>query len=388
MTPEARLAAAAELLDDWLAGVPAEKALTTWARRSRFAGSKDRAAVRDHVFDAIRQRRSTAWLGGGDSGRAMMIGLLRANGRDPADFLTGQGHALAPLSEAEAGMPEAPGGNVARDCPDWLEPELRESLGAEFEPILQLLKTRAPVWLRVNAARISREAARARLAEEGIDCVTAPSAPYALRVEQGARRLRNSRAYAEGLVEIQDLASQAAAGAVPLPDGGRILDFCAGGGGKALALAARGAEEIFVHDANPGRMKDIPERARRAGARLTPLASEALLDRAPFDLVLTDVPCSGSGAWRRQPEAKWRLTREELARIRRLQRQILTEASRLSSPGGCIAYLTCSLLRCENEAQISGFLDENPHWSAGVSKRYSPLEGGDGFYLALLRRED
>ena len=388
MTPEARLAAAAEILDGYLAETPAEKLLTNWARRNRFAGSKDRAAVRDHVFGAIRRRRSAAWLGGSETGRGLVIGLLRSLGEDPGTFLTGVGHAMAPLTDAERQVPPAPVGNVALDCPDWLEAPLRDSLGAEFGPVMERMRDRAAVFIRVNRMRTDRDALRTRLEAEGIQSEPVSLATTALQVGQGVRGLRNAASFRDGLFEIQDAASQAVAEAVPLPNGARVLDFCAGGGGKALALAARGCGEIFVHDANPGRMADIPERAARAGARLNILPAGRLESAGPFDLVICDVPCSGSGAWRRQPEAKWRLDVAELGRTEALQAKILERVSEFVRPGGAIAYMTCSLLWTENEARVAGFLENHPGWQREKELRLSPLEGGDGFFFAHLRKPD
>jgi 16S rRNA (cytosine967-C5)-methyltransferase len=160
-----------------------------------------------------------------------------------------------------------------------------------------------------------------------------------------------------------------------------VLDYCAGGGGKALALAARGAA-VTAHDADPGRMRDLPARAARAGARVEIEAAPA----GAFDLVLCDAPCSGSGTWRRAPEAKWRLTPERLAALTELQAQILDQAAPLVAPGGALAYATCSLLEAENGAQTADFLARHPGWQLENERRLTPLEGGDGFYLALLRR--
>lgn len=387
MTPQARLAAAAGILDDWLSGQPAEKLLTGWARRSRFAGSGDRAAICDHVFDAIRRRRSAAWLGGGETGRGLVIGMLRAAGRDPEEFLTGGRHALAPLTAAECVPgPQAPR-NVRLDVPDWLEPALQDSLGAEFEPVMELMQRRAGQFLRVNVARTDRETVRAALAREGVISVPHALCDTALAIEAGARSLRETQAYREGLVELQDAASQAIAAAVPIPPDARVLDMCAGGGGKALALAARCGGEIHVHDGIAGRMADLPARAARAGARLSVLQTDALAAQAPFNVIVTDVPCSGSGAWRRQPEAKWRMQPADLERICALQCGILAQARPLVSPGGCIAYMTCSMLRRENEEQVEAFLLATPGWSLELSLRLSPLAGGDGFFLAILRAE-
>ncbi len=385
MTPPARLAAAAALLDAIAAGAPAEQALTNWARRSRFAGSGDRAAVRDLVFEVLRKRRSCAARGGGTTGRALVLGLLRERGEDPEALFTGAGHAPAPLTQAERDSGAAPGDAAALDMPDWILPRLRASLGEECETVCRLLRARAETFLRVHAGRADRDAARAALASDGIAAEPHPLAGTALRVTSGARRLRASRAFAEGLVELQDAAAQAVCAALPAAPGTRVLDYCAGGGGKALALAARGAQ-VAAFDADPARMRDLPARAARAGTPVPVLSPRDLARRALDDLVVADVPCSGSGAWRRQVEAKWRLDEAALARLQRTQREILAAAAAHVRPGGHLAYVTCSLLVEENEAQVAAFLDAaGAAWRVVAQRRLSPLEGGDGFFLALLR---
>lgn len=385
MTPGARVAAAIEVLDDWLAGAPAEKLLTTWARTHRFAGSGDRAAIRDHVFEAIRCRRSFAALGGAETGRGLMIGALRAAGRDPDVVFTGAGYAPAPLAAGEgagavlAELPEA----VRLDCPDWLAPELRASLGADFAPVMAVLRHRAPVFLRVNKALAGVAEARAALAAEGIETRPQALAETALEVTEGARKVQGARAYRDGLVELQDAASQAVVDALGVGPGERVLDYCAGGGGKTLALAAAGAE-VAAHDADPGRMRDLPARAARAGVTARILTPEAVAGAAPFDLVFADAPCSGSGAWRRAPEGKWRLTRDRLDALLEVQARILDETARLVAPGGRLAYATCSLLDAENGAQIRAFLDRHKGWRCDLERRFTPLDGGDGFYVATM----
>ena len=406
MTPAARIAAAVDLLDRIGAGQPAEQALTAWGRASRFAGSGDRAAVRDLVFDALRCRRSFAALGGGDparsgddgrgdwpGGRALMLGALRAAGLSPDTIFTGAGHAPAPLSPAEAAAlaaapaPESLPGPVALDCPDWLVPELQASLGAEFAPVMQLLRQRAPVFLRANLARTTRAALAGELAGEGIVTRPHPLAATALEVLENAPRLRRSAAYREGRVELQDAASQAVAEALPLPEGGRVLDYCAGGGGKTLAMAARGRARWFAHDAAPQRMRDLGPRAERAGVTVRQLATAAVAGQGPYDLVLLDVPCSGSGSWRRAPEAKWTFGPERLAELGRIQAGILEATCDLVAPGGRLAYVTCSLLDAENGARVAAFRAARPGWRLEAERRWTPLDGGDGFYLALLTRD-
>lgn len=388
MTPGARIAAAAEILDRIFGGSAAEPAIAGWARANRFAGSKDRAAIRDHVFDALRCRRSFAALGGGETGRKLMIGRERAEGRNPAAIFTGSGYDPAPLTAAEQAGGRAPGpGSEALDMPDWLHTLLAESLGAECEPVLAALKTRAPVHLRVNLRKATRSDVRAELGARGIETHPHPLSATALEVTNGARRLRNDPAYLAGRVELQDAASQAVADLVPVAPGARFLDFCAGGGGKTLAVAARVSISAFAHDAAPRRMVDLPARAARAGTDVTLLSPGEPERCAPFDAVLCDAPCSGSGSWRRDPEGKWRLSAERLSELTTLQAEILASAAPLVAPGGALVYATCSLLDAENAMQARAFVAEHPEWSPEDSIRVTPLDGGDGFFAIVLRRQ-
>lgn len=388
MTPTARVAAAIAVLDEVLAGKPAEQALTNWARRSRFAGSKDRAAVRDHVFDALRSRRSLAALGGAETGRGLMLGLCRRSGPDPAEVFAGARHGPEPLSETERGSGRAPQGDAERlDMPDWLWPRLLASLQERAAPVAAALQQRAPVHLRVNPAKADRARAMASLIGDGVECVPHPAADTALEVTSGQRKIRQSGAYLSGMVELQDAASQAVVAGLPLREGMLVLDYCAGGGGKALAMAARARIALHAHDAAPERMRDLPERAARAGVPVVCLDGEALAAHAPFDLVLCDVPCSGSGAWRRAPDGKWRLSAARLDELAGIQAAILDRAAGLVAPAGSLAYVTCSLLEEENSGRIAAFLKEHPGWVCTSQHTWTPLDGTDGFFAALLTRE-
>jgi 16S rRNA (cytosine967-C5)-methyltransferase len=380
MTPGARLSAAITVLDRVLAGEPAEKALTNWGRASRFAGSGDRAAVRDIVYDALRRKRTAAALGAGMTGRGLVLGLMR-EAREEGLF-SGEGHAPAPPGAGEAGR--APEGAEALDLPDWLVPLLRESLGAELEPVAAALRQRAPVFLRVNLRKTDLAGAIAALAGEGIVAVPHPLAASALEVTGNARKVQASAAYRDGLVELQDASSQAVVAALPLVEGMRVLDHCAGGGGKTLAMAARADLKLWAHDIAPRRMADLPERARRAGIAVT--VTERPEAAAPFDLVLVDAPCSGSGSWRRDPEGKWALTPARLEELLSVQAAILDRAAAMVAKGGALAYATCSLLAAENRQQVDGFLSRHGGWTREVERSFSPTEGGDGFYLCVLRR--
>lgn len=380
MTPAARLSAAIEVLDRILAGAPAEVALTNWARASRFAGSGDRAALRDLVFDALRCRRSFAALGGGETGRGLILGGVRSAGLDPVALFTGEGHAPGPVQPEEAArMPSA---LEALDCPDWLAPALEQSLGPDFAPVMQALRQRAPVFLRVNLARLSRAEAQAALAAEGVATEFHQIASSALQVTSNARKIQTTQAYLTGAVELQDAASQAVAEMLPLQSGQKVLDYCAGGGGKTLALAARAPVQIDAHDAEPRRMRDLLARAARAGVRVGVVDAP----RGTYDLVLADAPCSGSGSWRRDPQAKWALTEMRLVALCDVQAAILDKIAPLVAPRGHLAYATCSLLEVENAAQIRAFLMRTPGWLEVSSRVWTPLEGGDGFFVSILTR--
>lgn len=388
MTPGARVAAAIEVLDLIIGGTAGERALTTWGRQHRFAGSKDRAAIRDHVFDALRCRRSFAAYGGAETGRGLMLGAFHDDPAARDALFSGTGYAPPPIEAGEGSTPtpDLPLA-VALDCPDWLLARLQDSLGSDLAAILGLLQTRAPVFLRVNQARIGRDEAQQMLADEGIETRAHPLSKFALEATGNARKIKLSKCYLDGLVELQDVASQAIVDLLPpLASGARVLDFCAGGGGKALAMAARSDASVFAYDAAPERMGDLSARAARAGADITLLSLDDIRTGAAFDLVYCDVPCSGSGAWRRSPEGKWTLSEDRLTELCAVQAEILQSASGFVAPGGTLAYMTCSLLDDENIKQIQDFEEQSSGWTVTLSRRLTPLDGGDGFFISLLTR--
>lgn len=387
MTPGARVAAATGVLDAVRAGAPAEQALTNWARGARYAGSGDRAAVRNHVFTVLRRWSSCAASGGGRDGRALLIGLLRQTGVDPDTVFTGRGHDPAPLAAAERAAGRAPTPEEARDLPDWLWSRFAGSLGPDAEAAALALRNRAPITLRVNERRLTRDTAQAHLAEAGIATRPVERVGTALQVIEGERRISASAPYRAGEVELQDASSQAAMAALDLPPGARVLDYCAGGGGKTLALAARCEATWFAHDALPRRMADLPARATRAGVQVCVCDRADLATLAPFDVVLCDVPCSGSGTWRRAPEAKWRLTPPDLDGFAARQDAILSDAADLVAPGGSLIYCTCSILREENEAVIDRFTRSRADWEATLTRRWPIRDTGDGFFLQQLIRK-
>ena len=388
MIPAARLSAAIEVLDQYLSGTAAEKALTNWARRSRFAGSKDRAAVRDIVFDCLRKREAYSIQGGGLTGRGLVLAHASAVTEDTAEvraLFSGEGHAPEVLSaREETRLSAVAAARVVYNMPDWLASELEASVGDAALTVATALTNRAAVFLRVNLSGGSLAQAIALLATDGIIAVPHGLAKTALQVMENPRKIAASAAYQNGFVELQDAASQAICSA--LPDAGRMLDYCAGGGGKVLAYGDQNNAALFAHDAHSQRLRDLGPRAKRAGLKVQVLTREACQTSPPFDLVLCDVPCSGSGAWRRSPEGKWSLTQDAFERLLTVQQEILREAAPLVAPDGVLAFATCSVFKRENEAQIARFCAQNDGWKCTYEQRYSPLEGGDGFYIAYLTR--
>jgi len=385
MTPSARVQAAIACLDRTLGGEPAEKVLTGWARGARYAGSKDRAAVRTHVYDVLRQKQACTAQGGGESGRALMLGLVRVQGGDEMEIFNGAGYGPAPLTQAEREKPVLHDDPVP-EVPDWTIPLFEARYGHAMVEALLPLARRAGVFLRVNQRKASHEKALAALAEDSILAEGDALAQNALRVKQGARKVARSMAYLDGLVELQDAASQAAMESLPLNPGMSVLDYCAGGGGKTLALGGRVDARYFAHDANAARMRDLPVRAERAGLHVEVLQADAMRKHAPYDRVLCDVPCSGSGTWARDPDAKWRFTPEKLATLNRTQEEILNAAALLVSENGVLSYATCSLFAEENEKRIAAFLESHPEWQRVFSRQWDLSEGADGFFIAHLRR--
>ncbi|SLN13570.1 RsmB/NOP family class I SAM-dependent RNA methyltransferase [Roseisalinus antarcticus] len=386
MTPAARNAGAIGILDHWLGGQPLEAAYQGWARGARYAGSSDRAAVRDLIYDAARRRRSYAALGGSETGRGLVIGALRAAGIPTSDVFSGQGHAPPPLSQEELDLRRTPGRAEALDLPDWLIAPFEAALGPETEQVLHLFRDRAQTHLRINGRNGDRDQVIARLAEAGVVARPHPTVDTAVIVDEGGRRLPRSGVIDAGLAELQDAASQRIVAWLCRDAPGRVLDYCSGAGGKALAFADMTGAEVVAHDIAPARMADLPARAARAGVAIATCATADLPRLKPFDLVFCDAPCSGSGTWRRDPEAKWRLTPERLRGFAETQAEVLETATGLVAEGGSLAYATCSVLREENEVRVEAFLRDTPGWRLADSLRITPTEASDGFFVAVFRR--
>jgi 16S rRNA (cytosine967-C5)-methyltransferase len=389
MTPAARLQAAIEVLDEVIAaarddGPPADSIVTRYFKHRRYAGSKDRRAVRELVFRAIRRTADRP-----DSGRGAILGLV-ADEPELAE-LFGQPRGPEPV----AGGEEAAAAGI---IPDWLRPELSSLLHeSEWPALLE----RAPLDLRVNVLRASRD----DLLSQFDGARPTPLSRWGLRLPLDTR-IGDHQAFLAGLVEVQDEGSQLIAEACEPRDGQRLLDLCAGAGGKSLALAAAAPQAaILAADSNRARLARLGPRAERAGARIeTRLLSppgelEELSDwRDGADLVLVDAPCSGSGTWRRNPEGRWRLTPDRLERLIGKQERLLGLAAQLVKPGGQLVYAVCSLLSREGAGQIESFLERHSSWiSEAPAIAAGRLDGAgrlltpghdltDGFFVARLRR--
>ena len=386
MTPGAHIAAAIEVLDQILAGENAEVSLIKWGRSNRFAGSGDRYAIRDIVYDALRQKNSLTKRSKNISGRSWIIALLKKREVNLDEYFGATRYSPPKIKKWELELLPIENESDLYDIPDWLWPKWKESLGIKAIEVADTLKERANIFLRVNIIKGTREDAIQALEKDGIISKFHPTVSTALIVNKGTRKIKNSEAYNIGLVELQDASSQASVLKLNVDQNGPILDFCAGGGGKSLALSAYLNKPIFAYDANFERMKDLPNRARRSGANIRVIKSNDL-KKSHYGLVFCDAPCSGSGSWRRDPEGKWSLTLQDYERLLSLQENILATASQLVKPNGNLVYATCSILKDENKAQIQKFLENTNDWALKKEKFSIPSELGDGFYFSILKRK-
>ena len=431
MTPAARLAAAIEVFTAIeRERRPAADGLKSWGLAHRFAGSGDRAAIAGLVYDALRRRASSAWLMGADTPRAVIFGMLkRERGLDTAAIAKlADGSRFAPeaLSEEErheldtSSLKGAPP-HVVGDYPDWLEPHFTRAFGEARAEEGAALAARAPLDLRVNALKAERTAAAAMLA----DLKPEPTrwSPWGLRIRLAAEAkspaIHAEPAFLKGMIEVQDEGSQLAALFAAAKPGEQVVDLCAGGGGKTLAMAAmmENKGQIYATDDDKRRLAPIHDRLKRSGARnvqvRTPKSVGGELDdlAARIDLVLIDAPCTGTGSWRRNPDAKWRMRPGALEQRQKEQAEVLDRAVPLVKAGGRLAYVTCSVIEEENGAQVRGFLARHEGFAITppaeaiqalgerafmFGKAARLTEEGilmtprttetDGFFVALLRR--
>ena len=386
MTPAAHIAAAIEILDLILAGENAQTSLTRWGRSHRFAGSGDRNAIRDIVYDALRQKNSLTKRSKKISGRSWIIALFQKS-KVNLDEYFGTGRYSPPkIKKWELDLLPIENDSDLHDIPDWLWPKWKAALGKKANDVANTLKKRANIFLRVNITKCARKDAIQALQKDGIISKLHPTVSTALIVDEGTRKIKNSEAYNLGIVELQDASSQASVLQLSSGQNGPILDYCAGGGGKALALNAYLKKPIFAYDANLLRMKDLPTRASRSGADIRIIKSNDLKN-SHYGLVFCDAPCSGSGTWRRDPEGKWSITLRDYKKLLSLQENILRTAAQLVQANGRLVYATCSVLKDENKTQIQKFLANSNEWVLEKEKLFMPNELGDGFYFSSLKKK-
>ena len=383
MTPAARLSAAIEVIETIeTQRIPAAQALKEWGTAHRFAGSGDRAAIAGLTWDVLRRRASSAFLMDDDSARARVLGMLKLerglDGAAVAALCDGSRFAPQPLSEAERQaldsrtLNDAPA-HVAGDYPEWLDGELAAVFGDDRVAEAAAMASRAPLDLRVNTLRGKREKVQAQLAH--LHAQPTPWSPLGLRIELGADA-RNPGVQAEevfikGAIEVQDEGSQLAALLTAAKPGEQVIDLCAGAGGKTLALAAmmQGKGRLIASDADKRQLAPIHERLSRAGVHNAEIRApkgeaDPLADiRGSADLVVIDAPCTGTGTWRRNPDAKWRMRPGALEIRLAAQQAVLERAAPMVKPGGRIAYITCSVLASENNAQVQGFVARHPEFA-------------------------
>jgi 16S rRNA (cytosine967-C5)-methyltransferase len=419
MTPAARLQAAIDILEGLnTSRLPADRFIRDFFRARRYAGSKDRASVTERVYDVFRHRASFAWRMGSDAPRVLVMASLSREGLgvdEISALFNGEGHNPAILSDEERAALIAPPTDKAAayiqgEYPQFLDEEIKRAFGKFAADEMAAMQARAPVDLRVNTVKASREDVVAALNGEGFDAHNGRHSPLAVRLEnaKGLAALQQSKLFLDGAFEFQDEAAQIAvllAGAKP---GMKVLDLAAGAGGKSLALAAamNNTGAITAHDIDEGRLRQIEPRATRAGISIIQTHAGTRPPSRPYDLVFLDAPCSGSGTWRRAPENKWRLTPERLDELNALQDMLLDQAAARAAGKARIVYATCSFLMRENEDRVLAFLARHPSFAvqaaaqlwretmgdeppSGIDEFFNatPLTTGtDGFFAAILQR--
>ena len=428
MRAAAQIQAAIELLEEIeIERHPADRMLSAYYRARRYIGSKDKAAISETVYDVLRQKGVLSWLAN-ESGmeyspRSWVLLYLLKNKRDIDDLFLGGEYSPAIMTEGEAtaivyasrliqenAIEKSPI-SARLNLPEWLVPIMQASLGDAFESEMRMMQERAELCVRVNTLKSQREDVQRALAQDDVKTSMTDFSPWGLTITQKVS-LNNLSSFKSGLFEVQDQGSQLIALTAGVKPGDKVVDFCAGAGGKTLALAAQMKNKGVIHscDVHTKRLDNLTKRKKRAGVHNVQthvLSSErdkwVKRQTEKMDVVLIDAPCTGTGTWRRSPDARWNLGPENLASLTKIQANILDSASRMVKPGGRLVYATCSLLREENETQIERFLQKHSSFQVGVLSeleqldgldvfekyqlRTSPMKTGmDGFFVAVLHR--
>ena len=414
MTPASRVQAAIDILEGLQTSrLPADRFIREFFRARRYAGSKDRASVSERVYDVFRHRASFAWRMGSETPRALVIASLLKEGADVSSLFTGDGYGPALLTDEERARTivaptDQAAAHITGEYPEFLQSELTRAFDEDVALEMSAMLERAPVDLRVNTLKATRDGVLEVLRAESFEAEATHYSPTTIRLPPTTRGLEQSKLFLDGAFEFQDEAAQIAVLLAQAKPGMRVLDLAAGAGGKSLALAAamNNTGELTAHDIDEGRLRQIAPRAQRAGVTIIQTHAGQKPPGRPYDLVLLDAPCSGSGTWRRSPENKWRLTPERLDQLNALQDMLLDQAAARAAGKARIVYATCSILPRENEDRIAAFLERHPAfkvipaadiWRESTGSRPPPglgeflkvtplVDEMDGFFTAILAR--
>ena len=397
MRDDARAKAAIEILDDFLKGKNLNNTLEAWNKHNKFAGSTDREKIRDIVFDILRLRNTLKYPfeleNIYESGRSLIFSYILYTSKKIDEIFTGNKYGPSRLDIQEENILEKFIMNkgkffiIKNNVPDFLIEDLKLSLAEKFESIMGVLGKRSPISIRANFNKTDLFYVKETLKNEGIDSELSLNSVQGLRILNNFRRVKMSQSFQEGLFEFQDLNSQKVIEECDFHNYKKFLDFCSGAGGKILCLASlqKGRGSFFAYDKDKIKLEKLRIRAKRAGVDVEIIEKKEIDKHYKFfDCIVLDVPCSGSGAWSRNPQQKWRITPKLIEELIILQSNLLQQAKNLLKDNGKLIYITCSLLRTENQSIIENFILNNPRFSIARQKNYYPSEIGDGFYCAEL----
>ena len=378
-----------EILDTYLNEAKIDFVLRKWAIKHRFAGSSDRRKIKDIIFDIIRQKKSCEHVGGGFSGRNLLIGYLKLKGTELSSVFDNSkfGPEELTIKEQNINIDFSNLSNIYElDFPSWLIPILRRSLLNEFSNVVKALRNRSHIQLRVNLKKISRLNAMKKLQKNNIECEINELCSTALNVLNGAQHILTSPCFENGFVELQDAGSQLVCELIEINYNDKVLDMCAGAGGKSLAISCSAELDAtyFAWDINFDRMKDIDARSKRAGVKIEKVIK--LSSKSFYNKIIIDAPCSGSGSWRRDPEGKWRLDEDILDNYVKTQKELILKGLKLLAPRGQILYITCSILDIENGKLIDDLISSVLSLKLVRSISLVPSSKSDGFYGAVLEK--
>ena len=401
MRQDARVNTAISILDNFLVGKNLNSVLSRWAKNNRYAGSSDRESIRNIVFDILRVKKTFTFILEKEkqplNGRALVFLYSVFYSLPLNDIFTGQKYGPEKLNIYErefSGMAMEKNGRgfeIVDNIPDFLLDEFKRSLGSKFNNVMRLLERRAPVSIRVNALKSDTSSVLKLLSLEGVEVKKSKEVKYGIDIIGNPRRLKQIKAFKDGYFEVQDLHSQKIIEDLPINEHTKILDYCAGAGGKILSIASllKGKGKFFIHDLDKKKLIEADLRAERAGVKLKRLTNENFQKHySTFDYILADVPCSGSGAWRRNPQQKWRITPASMREILKGQILILNDVKDLIKKNGFLFYITCSLLKMENEEVIDRFLIENQNFHLFNKRNMIIDKNGDGFFCAMIQKKN